>query len=434
MIGTITLLIALATQIGFMVYQLVTKKRQTVLKHTIRITAFAVFFLLMLTRVYWWGFRWMGLTILLAVWAVLGAVFFIRKNKKVKCYKGFKVVLSCVSGCILLTFCILPGILFPQFKPVTPTGSYQIATKSITYVDRSRIDTYSKTEENRKLTAQFWYPDTNKNSDTFPLVIFSHGSFGYRGSNQSTFENLASNGYVVCSIDHSYHAFFSKHTDGSNTLVNMEFLNDATNIENGVYNEQITYDKTTDWLQLRTTDMNYILDQILQNTKDDNSESVYSLINTDKIGLFGHSLGGAAAAQLCRQRSDIDSVIVIDGTMIGEQLGLENGNRTFNKKAFPKPLLNIYNADHYKESHELGMAYNNFFASKNAVEAYDVVVKGSGHLNFTDLPLFSPVLAQMLGTGSVDSRYCIETMNQITLKFFNYALKDSGKLQLKTEY
>jgi predicted dienelactone hydrolase len=62
------------------------------------------------------------------------------------------------------------------------------------------------------------------------------------------------------------------------------------------------------------------------------------------------------------------------------------------------------------------------------------VIRGSGHLNFTDLPLFSPALARMLGTGQADSRYCIETMNQIVLEFFNHTLKGRAEIHLQPEY
>ncbi|MBQ5851909.1 MAG: hypothetical protein IIW54_14020, partial [Lachnospiraceae bacterium] len=38
-------------------------------------------------------------------------------------------------------------------------------------------------------------------TDDFPLVVFSHGAFGYYESNTSTYMELASNGYVVeCSM------------------------------------------------------------------------------------------------------------------------------------------------------------------------------------------------------------------------------------------
>ncbi len=434
MLGTITLLIALGAQIGFLIYSIVTKNRQTRLKSILRLSVFGIFSILLITGVYWWGFRWTGLFIMLAILAVMGAVYFVRKPKAEKQFKVFRAILSCVNGCVLLAFCILPGILFPQFKPVAPTGSYSVETTSITLTDASRVDPFSQTGEKRKLSVQFWYPAGIENSKDFPLVVFSHGSFGYRGSNLSTFENLASNGYVVCSIDHSYHAFFSKHTDGSTTLVNMDFLNDAVNITNDDYDEQTTYSKTHEWLGLRTGDIDFVLDEILSHAKGEIPESIKSMINPEEIGLFGHSLGGAAAAQLGRERSDVAAVIVMDGTMIGEEVSFQNGQAILNADPYPVPLLNLYNDSHYGEAQQEGIAYNNLSASAHAAEAYDVVIRGSGHLNFTDLPLFSPALASMLGTGEVDSRYCIETANRIVLDFFNATLKDAGPLHLQKEY
>jgi hypothetical protein len=63
-----------------------------------------------------------------------------------------------------------------------------------------------------------------------------------------------------------------------------------------------------------------------------------------------------------------------------------------------------------------------------------VIINGAGHINFTDLPMFSPFLASQLGTGDVDSRSCIETMNQVTLDYFNYYLKAAKELKLQEEY
>ena len=433
MLGIITLLIALIAQIGLLIYRLATKNRQTKFKHILRISAFTLFSLLLVTGVYSFGFRWMGLFLFLAVLTIISAINFARKPKAEKKFNILKAVLSCINGCILLAFCILPGILFPQFKPVAPTGPYAVDTTSITFVDEERVDPYSETGEFRKLTVQFYYPDVKDNAEKFPLAVFSHGSFGYRGSNLSTFEELASNGYVVVSIDHSYHAFFSQHTDSSTTLVNTEFLNDAVNITNNVYDAKTTYEKTQMWLDLRAADMDFILEKVL-NKDGEIPNSVYSLINTEKIGLLGHSLGGAAAAKLGRDRLDVDAVAVIDGTMLGEEIAFENGQPVLTSDIYPVPLLNLYNDSHYEDAKLLGTAYNNLSASAHATEAYDVVIRSSGHLNFTDLPLFSPTLARMLGVGDVDSRYCIETMNQVVLDFFNHALKDYSELQLQSEY
>lgn len=434
MLGILTLLVALGVRMGFMIYCLITKSRLTRTGYIMKIAEFAVFALLLVAGVYWWGFRWMGLFILLAVLAIISAARLKYPAKKAKEYKPWSTVLACINSSILLTFCILPGILFPQFKAIAPTGPLAVNTKSITLVETGRIDPYSSKGENRKLTVQFWYPPALGGTDTYPLVVFSHGAFGYRGSNVSTFENLASNGYVVCSIDHSSHAFFAKHEDGTITLVDGTFLNDAMNVTNEAYDERVTFEKTHAWLALRKDDVSFVLDKILYADNSEIPETIRSLINADRVGLFGHSLGGAAAAQLGRERKDVDAVIVIDGTMIGEETGFENGHAVLNQEPYPVPLLNLYNESHYGDAVKLGTAYNNLSASAHAVKAYDVLIRGSGHLNFTDLPLFSPTLAGMLGTGTVDSRYCIETMNRIVLQYFDSTLKNAGDLKLQPEY
>jgi len=61
----------------------------------------------------------------------------------------------------------------------------------------------------------------------------------------------------------------------------------------------------------------------------------------------------------------------------------------------------MYNESHYNEALKQQDQYENMVAYKNALDLYQVVIKGSGHLNFTDSPLFSPFLARKLGTGDV---------------------------------
>ncbi|MDF2544491.1 MAG: isoform [Herbinix sp.] len=433
MIGIIILLVMLGIEVGFMVYCFVTKSYQKENKYILRVSLFVLLLLLFLLHGLTWGFRYTMLTFILLLMVIVGTIQFFRgKYKKVVIFKKKYVIMTCIRNMLLFTFAIMPAILFPQFKPIEITGNYDVKTVSYTLTDDSRKETFSDNEESRKVTIEFWYPD--QMNEQYPLLVFSHGSFGFRGSNRSTFENLASNGYVVCSIDHTYHSFFTSQTDGKSVLVNMDFMNDAIAATNGDFDEQTTFQKTQEWLDLRTKDMNFVLDTIEDEVSKDNSGEVYQLINTDEIGLFGHSLGGATAARLGRDRDDIDAVIVVDGTMLGEELAFEKGSVVINKTPYPIPLLNMYNEEHYEEAKSTADHYANTVATAGAIDAKDIVIHGSGHLNFTDLPLFSPFLASMLGTGEVDSRYCIETMNQIILDYFNYYMKHTTELNLKTEY
>lgn len=433
MLGMIVLLIMMMMEIGFATYCVVTKSYQKRVRATMNLGVFALFCVLSMIGVLSWGFRWFMLGVILLIRAIWAVLYFVKQNnQKVMLFRPKYVILSTVRNVFFLGFAILPAVMFPQFKPVETTGTYEVKTVSYTLEDTSRRETFSDQEENRKVTIQFWYPATE--DKTFPLTVFSHGSFGFRGSNASTFEELASNGYVVCSIDHTYHAFFTKQTDGKMIIVNQDFINDAIAATNGDYDEQKTYELTRQWLTLRTQDMNFVLDEILAQVDQASSDEVYHRIDKEKIGLFGHSLGGATAAKLGRDRGDVDAVIVVDGTMLGEEIGFADGKAVLDETPYPVPLLNLYNEEHYADANQQGMDYANTYASAHAIDARDIVIRGAGHLNFTDLPLFSPTLAAMLGTGEVDSRYCVETMNHIILTYFNHYLKGVKDIELSTQY
>jgi dienelactone hydrolase/multisubunit Na+/H+ antiporter MnhG subunit len=433
MLGIIFFVAMLVIELGFMTYSLYTRSYQKGKKSILRLASFLIIVLLTLFGILHWSFRWYVLFLILMIKAAMGSFYLIRKSvKKDRPYLKRRIILGTIGNLFLLTLALLPAIIFPQQRPISPDGSYEVNTVSYTLTDPNRVETFTETGKPRSVTIQFWYP---KNATgQYPLTIFSHGAFGFRGSNTSTFEKLASNGYVVCSIDHTYHSFLTKQTDGKTIIVNQQFINDAMAAQNGTLTEKETYDLSHEWLKLRLADANFVLDDILSKTSKSDSDPVYHLIDRDKIGFFGHSLGGATAAELGRERSDIDAVIVIDGSMLGEEIDFRDGKTIVRDTPYPIPILNMYNEAHYKEALKYADEYANMVVTKGAADSKQVMIKGSGHLNFTGLPLFSPFLASLLGTGEVDPRYCIETMDQIILDYFNYYLKGAKELKLQSEY
>ncbi|MDE6203447.1 MAG: acetylhydrolase, partial [Lachnospiraceae bacterium] len=221
-----------------------------------------------------------------------------REKKADDSRKGRKWVIRGIKifGMLVLLGGLFRLILFPPYKQPKVTGNLEVAVEEFTWVDESRVDTFTDTGEKRALTVKFWYP---KENGSYPLVVFSHGAFGVIDSNYSTCMELASNGYVVASIAHPYHAMFVKDVNGKVTMADMQFVKDIY-AENGTGDpeaEERIYRHSREWMELRTADENFVIDTILEKAKG-GENGLFAMVDREKIGLFGHSMGGASSAAL----------------------------------------------------------------------------------------------------------------------------------------
>lgn len=380
----------------------------------------------------------------------LGWLIF-RKNENPK--KTVSIVSGCILSIILISFSMIPSYVFTDYNGLPTTGDYSVGTAEAILVDSSRVETFEEDGSYREVPVYFFYPEQPA-EEQLPVVFFSHGAFGYYKSNYSTYAELASNGYVVISMEHPYHSMFTKDTNGNTIIVDGEMFNNTMRIQDtrdGSITEEEVFEITKEWIDLRLADANFVIDTMeaasetaaLSDTWNISSEdaqqvtALLPLIDFEHIGFMGHSLGGATAVSLGREREDIDAVIDLDGTMLGEVLYVENGIDVVNTDTYPVPLFSIDNQEHHDERismKEKGEIYTNNIVHDNAVIGYNTYIKNSGHMNFTDLPMFSPVLAKMLGTGEVNSEECMQTVNQLVREFFDEYLKGVGTFTVQEGY
>lgn len=422
------LLVLILVELAFFVWSLVTKCVHAKEKTVARGGVLLLFIILLLTGVLEWGAQYYAISLVLAAQLIFGVIAW-RQGKE-KLYKTKHRVLCFFAGILLYAAALFPAILFPKFTLPAPTGDLSVAVADYTWVDENRVETFTETGEKRALTIRVWYPE--KAEGKYPLVVFSHGAFGTIDSNISACMDLASNGYVVVSIAHPCHAAYVEDVNGKVTIANLDFVN-SIYAANAANDESASYTLSRPWMKLRVDDENFVLDTLLE--KAAGAEAPFSLVDTNKIGLFGHSMGGASSAQLGRERGDIDAVLILEGTMFGEYVGVKDGVGVYVDEPYPVPLLDVYSAQVF----DLLKAYpredyTNFYAGDRAACYGTVVFNGAGHLNFTDLPLFSPLLARLLGVGTVDPRACIEDVNHVVLTFFNSYLKEGDTPNLQKEY
>lgn len=394
-------------------------------KSIMRIVAFILFAILCATPLVDWSFRWYALGILLLILALIGLIRICSRREFAKPLKNKKVIFGAISWSIIFFLVLVPALLFPQYKLPKTTGEYTVATVDYTYIDDSRRD---ETGANSYVNVSFWYPENT--NDTYPLVVFDHGAYGVKDSNYSVYLELASHGYVVCSIDHPGQSFYTKSKSGTVAYINKNFWNEVNYGNSESCTAAEAFDLIQKWMKVRTADMNLTIDTILSNVNKENAESPYSLINTEKIGLFGHSLGAATSVWVGRERSDIDAVINIDGPYFSEiYYDASSDEIRPLEKVYDKPILNIYSDQVWRQledENNVGVYAANKISNEICNESFDMYLKGSKHLTLTDLALLSPFLTDLVNgeKATIDIEYCMKMEREAILEFFDCYLKD----------
>jgi predicted dienelactone hydrolase len=192
-------------------------------------------------------------------------------------------------------------VVTPAAPELASYGSYAIGVRTITAVDRQRVDVVNTTPAgsvvryDRPLTLEVWYPAALAAGSTaggtyrvitrdpairatlhgravrdaapvggaqpFPLVIISHGYPGNRFLLSHLAENLASKGYVIVSIDHT----------------------DST------YDDQKTFAST---LYNRPLDQLFVLREIARLGAAGSGSFLGGRVDSSRTGIVGYSMGG----------------------------------------------------------------------------------------------------------------------------------------------
>ena len=432
--GTLIFLAMIIVEITFAVFCIITKSNQQKVRSITRIAAFTAFVMFTLLRIIDWSFRYYALAALLFLLAVMGTIALIRKREEKRVYKAPRVVLKSIGMMVLIFTLTLPAIIFPQYKAIEATGEYQVATVTYTYTDTKRVEIYTNTGENRKLNVKLWYPENAQKR--YPLVVFSHGALGIKSSNESLYNELASHGYIVCSIDHTYQCLYTKGEDGQTISMDRGYMQELSS-QDAQYNKQQSYEYFQKWMNIRTSDINLVIDNILTEAKNNNGDKVYKLVDITKIGVMGHSLGGSAALGIGRIRDDINAVIALESPFMYDIEGVKDGEFIFKDEVYPVPVLNVYSDGSWSHLGQWPQYKENYaLLSGTNATAFNIYISGVGHLTLTDLALASPFFTDMFNghKSTTDTKYCLKIINKVCLEFFDCYLKGKGEFTSSGTY
>jgi dienelactone hydrolase len=318
---------------------------------------------------------------------------------------------------------MMGGMEASAFLP-DPTGPFPAGTTSLWLTDTSRPDPWAAGVDARELMVSLWYPAapsdgprarymttaeselqltsrgitgvrpdalstvrTHAAADarpaggqrSLPLIVLSPGFTNHRGTLTGLAEDLASHGYVVAGIDHTYESFATAFPDGR---IATGLAREARRRGEAFWAKVVTG---------RAADVSFVLGQLAGARP---AWPGAALIDPSRIAMAGHSIGGAAAIAALLADSRLSAGIDMDGST----------HAPIPAEGLSRPFL------------FLGKQANYTPGGQGSVTTWErdwklltgwkrwLVVAGAIHASFTDLALLADQFGLDVGAGLPGAR------------------------------
>lgn len=244
----------------------------------------------------------------------------------------------------------------------------------------------------------------------YPVVVYSHGWNGFRAINANQMEALANHGYVAVGINHTYGALVTVLADGRVALNNPAALPDDA--PDDVYQRA----KRAATKATYAADVEFVLDQLARLDAGAVDPRFAGRLDLGRIGLFGHSTGGGAIALVWARR-----------TRAAEAgLGMDTWVVPVPKEIMPGPLRQpdfCCLCAARSGPHQPGPPRSDVPFAARQPQGYRLTIMGTRHFDFTLMPLFSPLAAQLGLKGPLEGRRTLQIITDYLLAFFDTHLK-----------
>jgi dienelactone hydrolase len=331
-----------------------------------------------------------------------------------------------------------PGWVDRQAIPA-PTGPFKVGTLTLRMTDSSRAT--SRHIATRPLTVQVWYPGRTAEREArgvpyvadrglldsmitrgyldlkpeeirpwadltlaavddappapsprsgWPVLVLSHGFGASRTQYAILSQELASHGYVVLAVDHPMGGF-SLDPQGRVLTVGVDSL---------PYQDHPLAHVVLDW----AADASFVVREARKRLAA--GLGIVILLDSARVGMLGHSLGGAAALQACRSEAGVRACADMDGYPFGEveQQGVGKPFLTLLSQPDQRnrpPARDSAETARREQFAQMGRERDSTWLAISArypsVPSFIVKLRGTGHLSFSDAPFEAPALLRDVG-------------------------------------
>jgi dienelactone hydrolase len=316
-----------------------------------------------------------------------------------------------------------------------PTGQYAVGRLSYDVVDATRTEIYAANREDlRELVVFVWYPANPESAADFapylppawapvaeflginvaglsshavpdaavatddsayPVLLLSPSGFPPLLLSAIA-EELASHGFVVVGVNHTYETTVTVFADGRIVPTNPAAIAGALGAQTGSHDD--VFRQRAAVCEYKTADLASVANQ-LERLNSDSAERFAGRLDLGRFGALGHSFGGDAALEWCRADPRCRAAVNLDGALWSDvgRVGLD------------RPTLQVL-AEHGEfaiaadDAVKAGAAPNaDWFEAEKAITfggwrtvqqraqpGYTVQIGGATHMSFMDIP-FLPV-------------------------------------------
>ncbi|WP_433794770.1 alpha/beta hydrolase family protein [Actinoplanes sp. CA-252034] len=301
-----------------------------------------------------------------------------------------------------------------------PTGPECLGTVALHLRDTTRIDPWVPSHPVREIMVQVWYPARSTRghlpapwlspgavphfSEVFglpadrvrttathgrvgapvarkagghPVLLYSPGLGGDRGTSTVLAEDLAAHGFIVVTVDHTHDASEVEFPDGR--------------VEVAALPPELDDEVIARVADVRAADIRFVLDQLAALDAGRNPDAgrrplpdgLRGAFDLDRVGMFGHSLGGSTAAAVMHADRRLKAGVNLDGTLVGAH-AVAGSDR---------PFL-LLSSDHGPGAED--PTWNTFWASQRGWKR-ELRLSGAVHGSFNDGVVLYPQAAAELG-------------------------------------
>ncbi|MFC3745129.1 alpha/beta hydrolase family protein [Paenibacillus sp. GCM10012306] len=418
--------------------------------------------------------------------AISGYSYFKKTGPK----KVPRVLLGLAYTAIATMLVVTAGLMyaFPVFKLPEPAGEFKVGTRAFHFVDPNREEIFGEARDGkRELMVQVWYPaqagtgkyaplipdtqilrymaanyglpgftlqhlkyvsshaysgaEVSSAQTSYPLIIANPGFGSSRFLHTSQAEDLASHGYIVAVIDHTYNTFATEFPDGRITTSS---TNDLFSPDHDYRTESGNRDKLG---KVLTDDVTFTLDQFALIQSGQIPSHLKGRIDLGHVGVFGHSIGGATAYDAAYDPR-IAVGIDLDGALyrLRDREGLRKPFLFMNSESEFERLKKVMDNHAYTEAELKQMGNTKEWMDQvtedkkleleRMRESADsggqfLYIENSEHLNFTDVQYISPIFRMLGITGKIAPERANSVINAYMLDFFDKYLKNQGGALMK---